>query len=296
MFGSEVIGPVDPFFASFTLGGTQGGFILASLVFLPVSAMPDEQLLSWDWRIPFLVSALVMATGWWVRSSLGETPVFEQQTQRPGLPLVRLLQEHPRALALVVLSSLYAVISTIVSIYSLSYGVHSVGLPRPTLLWMLIVANAVGIVATPLCAALSDRVGRKPVFLLGAFGGAALIGRSSGRSARGTCRSSSPLGRCWSASSTAPPAGSGWRCCPSSSRPECGCPGWLWAPRSGSSSRASRRPSRPRWRGRSSPTGSPPRYSPAVPRSSLPSGPRPCGRRRRPRCTTSGRGEPVRAS
>jgi MFS family permease len=163
------------FFASFTLGGTQGGFILASLVFLPVSAMPDAQLLSWGWRIPFLVSALVVAAGWWVRSSLGETPVFEQQPQQPGLPLVRLLHRHPRQLVLVVLSSLYAVISTIVSIYALSYGVNAVGLPRPTLLWMLIAANAVGIVATPLCAGLSDRVGRKPVFLAGALGGAALI-------------------------------------------------------------------------------------------------------------------------
>ena len=163
------------FFASFTLGGTQGGFVLASLVFLPVSALPDQQLLSWGWRIPFLVSALVVATGWWVRTSLTETPVFAQQPHHPGLPLARLLRQHPRELVLVVLSSLYAVISTIVSIYALSYAVNAAGLPRPVLLWMLIVANAVGIVATPLCAALSDRVGRKPVFLAGAFGGAALI-------------------------------------------------------------------------------------------------------------------------
>ena len=163
------------FFASFTLGGTQGGFILASLVFLPVSALPDAQLMAWGWRIPFLVSVLVMATGWWVRSSLGETPVFERQPREVGLPLVRLLRHHPRDLVLVVLSSLYAVISTIVSIYALSYGVNAVGLPRTTLLWMLITANAVGIVATPLCAGLSDRVGRRPVFLAGALGGAGLI-------------------------------------------------------------------------------------------------------------------------
>lgn len=164
------------FFASFTLGGTQGGFVLASLVFLPVSALPDPQLLSWGWRVPFLVSVLVLATGWWVRRSLRETPVFEQQPEpAPGLPLLRLLREQPRELVLVVLSSLYAVISTIVSIYALSYGVGAMGLPRPTLLWMLIAANVVGIAATPLCAAASDRLGRKPVFLAGALGGAALI-------------------------------------------------------------------------------------------------------------------------
>lgn len=163
------------FFASFTLGGTQGGFILASVVFLPISALPDAELMSWGWRVPFLISAVVLVTGWWVRRSLRETPVFEQQDQERGLPLIRLLRHHPRELVQVVLSSLYAVISTIVSIYALSYGVGAMGLPRPTLLWMLIAANAVGIVATPMCAALSDRLGRKPVFLVGALGGAALI-------------------------------------------------------------------------------------------------------------------------
>src|SRR3712207_249157 len=55
------------FFTSFTLSGTQAGLILATLVFIPVAALPEEQLYSWGWRIPFFLSAVVVAVGYWVR-------------------------------------------------------------------------------------------------------------------------------------------------------------------------------------------------------------------------------------
>src|SRR5512133_836779 len=67
------------FFTSFTLSGTQAGLILATLVFIPISALPEDQLLSWGWRIPFFLSAVVVVVGLWVRRTLPETPVFEEQ-------------------------------------------------------------------------------------------------------------------------------------------------------------------------------------------------------------------------
>ena len=70
------------FFTSFTLQGTQGGLILANLVFLLVALMPEDQLLSWGWRIPFFLSALVVAVGYWVRRSLPETPEFEREKEQ----------------------------------------------------------------------------------------------------------------------------------------------------------------------------------------------------------------------
>jgi len=69
------------FFTSFTLEGTQAGLILANLAFLAVAALPDEQLFSWGWRIPFFLSALVVAVGYWVRRSLPETPEFQKAEQ-----------------------------------------------------------------------------------------------------------------------------------------------------------------------------------------------------------------------
>src|SRR3954451_3575290 len=62
------------FFTSFTLQGTQAGLIVANLVFLFVALLPEDQLLSWGWRVPFFLSALLVGVGYWVRRSLPETP------------------------------------------------------------------------------------------------------------------------------------------------------------------------------------------------------------------------------
>ena len=70
------------FFTSFTLGGTQAGLIIATAVFLPIGALPDEQLLSWGWRIPFWLSAVVVVVGLLIRRRLDETPAFRAETER----------------------------------------------------------------------------------------------------------------------------------------------------------------------------------------------------------------------
>src|SRR3954451_4829016 len=66
------------FFTSFTLSGNQAGLILATFVFIPVAALPDDHLYSWDSRIPFFLPAVVVAAGYWVRRTLPETPEFEK--------------------------------------------------------------------------------------------------------------------------------------------------------------------------------------------------------------------------
>lgn len=74
------------FFTSFTLSGTQGGQLLATLVFLPVAALPEDQLLSWGWRVPFWLSVAVAVVGFVIRRKLDETPAFEQQAASEGVP------------------------------------------------------------------------------------------------------------------------------------------------------------------------------------------------------------------
>jgi MFS family permease len=166
------------FFTSFTLEGTQGGLILANVVFLLVALLPEDQLLSWGWRIPFFLSAFVVAVGYWVRRSLPETPEFERVEENHAvakLPVAVLFRHHWASVLRVVLCALVSVVSTIVGTWSLAQGTSdAVGLERTTLLWMVILSNVVALIALPLWARLSDRIGRRPVFAVGALSSAVL--------------------------------------------------------------------------------------------------------------------------
>src|SRR4051812_27481613 len=137
------------FFTSFTLEGTQAGLILANLVFLAVATLPEDQLLSWGWRIPFFLSALVVAVGYWVRRSLPETPEFQKEKQADEvakLPVAVLFRDHWASVLRVVLCALVSVVSTIIGTWSLAQGTSDeIGLERTTLLWMVILANVVAL-------------------------------------------------------------------------------------------------------------------------------------------------------
>lgn len=166
------------FYTSFTLSGTQGGLILATLVFLPVSQLPEAQLLSWGWRIPFFLSAIVVAVGAWVRRSLPETPAFKAEKsheEAPKLPVALLFRTHAADVLRVIFAALISVVSTIFSVFTLSYAVNTIHLQRSTMLTVLVLANVVALAAIPAWAILADRIGRKPVFILGALGCAVLI-------------------------------------------------------------------------------------------------------------------------
>jgi MFS family permease len=166
------------FFTSFTLSGTQAGLILATLVFIPVAALPDDALFSWGWRIPFFLSVVVVAVGYWVRRTLPETPEFEKVEQShevAKLPVAVLLRDHWASVLRVILCALVSVVSTIVATWSLAWATNDLGLERSTFLWVIVVANVVALAAIPLWARLSDRIGRRPVFALGALGSAVLV-------------------------------------------------------------------------------------------------------------------------
>ncbi|MFG2472511.1 MFS transporter [Streptomyces canus] len=164
------------FFTSFTLSGTQGGQLLATLVFLPVAALPEDQLLSWGWRVPFWLSVAVAVVGFVIRRKLDETPAFEQQAASEGvpkLPLVILLREHWADVLRVIGGALIASVSTIFTVWALAYATSdAVGMSRSSMLWVGALANLVALAAIPLWATLSDRIGRRPVFLIGAAGSA----------------------------------------------------------------------------------------------------------------------------
>jgi MFS family permease len=165
------------FFTSFTLTGTQAGAILAVLVFIPFASLPDAALFSWGWRIPFFLSAAVVAVGYWVRRTLPEAPEFtkvEKAEAVAKVPIAVLLREHPLSVLRVILCALVSVVSTIFGTWSIAQGTTVLHMPKAPFLWVVALGNVIALVAIPLFGRLSDRIGRKPVFAFGAFGSAAV--------------------------------------------------------------------------------------------------------------------------
>lgn len=170
------------FFTSFTLSGTQGGQVLAPAVFLPLAAiLPEDQLLSWGWRIPFLLSAVVVLAGLVIRLKLDETPEFQAEVQRDEVsqaPLVVLFRDHRAGVLRVFFAAFIAMVNTMFQVFALNFATSDefeVGFSATLMLWLAIVANLFAICTIPLWARLSDRVGRKPVFVTGVVGSGILV-------------------------------------------------------------------------------------------------------------------------
>ncbi|WP_327583690.1 MHS family MFS transporter [Nonomuraea sp. NBC_00507] len=166
------------YYTSFTLNGTQAGQIIATAIFLPIAALPEDQLLSWGWRVPFWLSVVVAVVGLVIRRTLEETPAFEQEVATntvPKMPLAVLFREQWRDVLRVVVAAVIASVSTIFTVHALSYAVNTMGLERTPMLWVGVLANVAAVITIPLWGRLSDRVGRKPVFIGGSLGCAVLM-------------------------------------------------------------------------------------------------------------------------
>ncbi|MCF2586875.1 MFS transporter [Brevibacterium sp. UCMA 11752] len=155
---------------SWTLHGTQAGTLLATAVFIPFTAfLPEEALFSWGWRVPFWLSALVVLTAWLIRRGLDEPPAFkEARNEHP--PLTAVFRWHKAAVLRVAACAMVNTVNMVFTVWSLSFATSIVGLERSTMLLVSVIANAVALLAIPAAAILSDRIGRKPVFITGALG------------------------------------------------------------------------------------------------------------------------------
>ncbi len=168
------------FFTSFTLSGTQGGQVLAPAVFLPLAAvLSDTQLQSWGWRIPFWISAVVVFVGYLIRRNLEETPEFKVEADSdevPRAPLAELFRDHWASVLRVFFAAFIASVNTMFAVFALSFATSDdIGISDTLMLWVAIVANVVAILTIPAWATLSDRVGRKPVFVTGVLGSGVLV-------------------------------------------------------------------------------------------------------------------------
>ncbi|MER6831545.1 MFS transporter [Streptosporangium sp. NPDC000563] len=159
--------------ASFTNAGAPFGMVLSTGVLSGTAAVVGEQaFLSWGWRVPFLLSILLLGVGLFVRLRVEETPVFEAAGaggRATRMPLLEVLRNHPRTLLLGVGVGLSAFVAQgTLTTYLIAYGVRT-GFTRQAVLNGLTLSSALAVVSIIAWSALSDRVGRRPIVLAGAL-------------------------------------------------------------------------------------------------------------------------------
>jgi metabolite-proton symporter len=157
--------------------GVPAGLLLATAVFSFFSSLPPEQFLSWGWRVPFLLGILLLGVGMFIRFQVFESPLFDETKHKQGvsrLPILEVFREYPRSV-LLAMGARFAENASfyIFSVFVLSYGTESLGIPKQTILKGIWIAAAVQIFAIPAAGILSDRFGRRPLYIAGAIGVAA---------------------------------------------------------------------------------------------------------------------------
>jgi metabolite-proton symporter len=160
------------FFASFPQVGVPLGTLLSSGTFALITALPEQDVASWAWRIPFYCSTILVAVALWIRLRITETPEFvrmQEQHRAARIPIVELVKHHKRALLAGILSPFpNAILFYIVTVFLLKYGPQSVGASSHEMFIALMVAAAIATPLLPVCAGAADRLGTRRMMLVGA--------------------------------------------------------------------------------------------------------------------------------
>jgi MFS transporter, MHS family, shikimate and dehydroshikimate transport protein len=156
-------------FGSWAPIGVTLGNLMAAGVFALVTLLPKDALLAWGWRIPFLLSAVLVIFGLYIRLRVAETPVFSRvtETRQPlKAPVLDAIRRHPRSFIVVIGARLAENgLGYLFPVFGLNYVVQQLGLPKSTALFGVIVSQFLSLITIPLFSSLSDRIGRRPVYL-----------------------------------------------------------------------------------------------------------------------------------
>jgi metabolite-proton symporter len=161
------------FFGSWPQMGVPAGLLLSTVVFKVVEgSMSESAFNSWGWRVPFLASAVLVIIGLVIRLKIMESPAFERVKEtktEAKKPIVDVVRKYPRD----VLTAMGMRVAEngafyVLTVFTLAYGEDELGLSKDTMLNAVIISAAIGLVTVPLWGGLSDRFGRKPLYLAGA--------------------------------------------------------------------------------------------------------------------------------
>ncbi|PYV44695.1 MAG: MFS transporter [Acidobacteria bacterium] len=162
------------FHGSWVQMGVGAGLLLSTLTFAVFSSnLSEGKFLAWGWRVPFLLSAILIGVGLFIRLRILETPAFarlQASHSQSRRPLAEMLRSHPRNV-LLAMGMRFAENGPfyIMSVFVLSYGEAHLKLSKSVMLTGVIIASAISLLAVPTYGALSDRIGRRPVYMMGAL-------------------------------------------------------------------------------------------------------------------------------
>lgn len=163
------------FFSAWPNTGDFSAQILITGVFAWVYTLPQDQLLSWGWRVPFLLSAVILVVTFWMRRTLHESPVFTDAVA-PVRPAVKqrgtiratFVDDRRNLLLIIGLRFAEALPYFLLTVFALSYGSTALGIDKSVLNTAILIASVLAFVAHGVFATISDRVGRRPVYFFGA--------------------------------------------------------------------------------------------------------------------------------
>ncbi|HEY2756310.1 MAG TPA: MFS transporter [Pseudolabrys sp.] len=159
--------------ASWPQFGVPCGLFLANLAILAFSRWSGDEFLTWGWRIPFAISIVLVGVGLWIRLGILETPVFQELLDKRKIertPIIEVIKKQPRE---IILSALLRTAEQapfyIFTAFIFAYAVGTLHMSRDFILMAVLVAAAVSFVTIPLSGHISDRIGRRKMYLIGTF-------------------------------------------------------------------------------------------------------------------------------
>jgi MHS family shikimate/dehydroshikimate transporter-like MFS transporter len=163
------------FWASFPQAGAPAGNLLATAVLAVMAAkLPDDAFLSWGWRVPFLLSIVLVAVGVFIRLKVMESPSFSRVREtatEARMPLLEVLRRYPKQIALaaganIIINGYFYILVS----YVIQYATTAAGIRRDTIIAVILISSLIMLLSVPAFAALSDRVGRRLLYLIGTAG------------------------------------------------------------------------------------------------------------------------------
>ncbi|HWV94931.1 MAG TPA: MFS transporter [Vicinamibacterales bacterium] len=161
------------YYGSWPQIGVPAGLVISTAVFAVFSRLPEEQFLSWGWRVPFLLSALLVIVGLMIRVRILETPAFtkvKEASREAHQPIIELLKTYPKQV-LLAMGARFGENGAfyIYSVFVLTYATQHVKMPQQVVLTAMLIGAGLELMAIPFFGAMSDRFGRRPVYLFGAI-------------------------------------------------------------------------------------------------------------------------------